>query len=265
LTNDKRYIGSTSNMERRWSQHRRLLKRNLHENPILQFSYNKHGENNFIYELLELCSESNLIEIEDKYIRLFDTMNRNHGYNFDLPSRPNQSPEANEKRRLAMTGRKMSEKQRIQMSIDRTGKKHTPEHKAATKLAIQNRTQEEKEAIYKKISEANKGKIMSQEARRKIGLAHLGTKYSEESKTKMSEAHKGSKNPNYGRTGEHHWHYGKHFSSETKEKMRLAHSGSNNHNYGKPMSEEQKQKISETKKRQYQEKLLLKFNVNVEV
>jgi len=182
-------------------------------------------------------------------------MDKNYGYNFELPSRPNQNPEINEKRRKAMMGRRPSEAC-IRASIEANfGKKQTPEHKAKVRLAMESRTKEEKQLIYRKISESNKGKIMSEEARKKIGEAHAGTTHSEETKRKMSESHLGEKNPNYGRKGIDHWRFGTHHSEETIIKMRKSHSGKNNHNYEKTMPEEQKKKISETKKRIFQERL----------
>lgn len=64
LVNLKIYIGSTSNFERRFKTHRTTLKNNKHKNPHLQSAFNKYGESNFIYEVVEYCEETNLKVVE---------------------------------------------------------------------------------------------------------------------------------------------------------------------------------------------------------
>ena len=61
---------------------------------------------------------------------------------------------------------------------------------------------------------------------------------------------------NYGKTGASHQRFGITHTKETKEKMKQAHTGENNYNFGKKMSEEQKIKISKTKKAQHLIKLM---------
>ena len=80
-----------------------------------------------------------------------------------------------------------------------------------------------------------------------------GRKLSEETKQKMRETKIGEKNPMYGvgLYGEKNGMYGKHLSDEAREKLRQKFSGEGNPNYGKPMSEEQKKKISESRKGKY--------------
>ena len=48
--------------------HRSALRKGIHENKKLQNSWNKHGEDNFQYYILEYCQESNLISKEQYYI-----------------------------------------------------------------------------------------------------------------------------------------------------------------------------------------------------
>lgn len=68
LINGKFYIGSTKNMRKRLWKHRALLRHNKHNNPHLQNSWNKYGENNFDYCILETCNEQNQYEREQFYI-----------------------------------------------------------------------------------------------------------------------------------------------------------------------------------------------------
>lgn len=66
--NSKVYIGSSNNIKRRWQKHKSLLKHNKHQNSHLQASWNKYGEDNFIFSIVELCSESSLLEREQYFI-----------------------------------------------------------------------------------------------------------------------------------------------------------------------------------------------------
>lgn len=68
--NNKCYYGSSNNIEKRWLRHKNELNKGKHINIILQRAWNKYGSDNFIFELVETCDESLLIEIEQKYLDL---------------------------------------------------------------------------------------------------------------------------------------------------------------------------------------------------
>ena len=68
LVNNKIYIGSSSNLEQRLWCHRANLRHNKHHNPHLQNSWNKYGEDNFDYCILEVCDEKYQYEREQYYI-----------------------------------------------------------------------------------------------------------------------------------------------------------------------------------------------------
>lgn len=68
IINDKCYYGSTKNIKRRWTRHKSQLKYGRHENIILQRAWNKYGEKNFIFEIVELCELHELLIIEQKYL-----------------------------------------------------------------------------------------------------------------------------------------------------------------------------------------------------
>lgn len=79
IKNDKKYIGSSKNIEERWQQHQSALKNNGHTNK-LQYAYNKYGEDSFEYVVLEEVDSSNLLLIKekewiDKYNSVFDGYN----------------------------------------------------------------------------------------------------------------------------------------------------------------------------------------------
>lgn len=68
MVNGKYYIGSTSMYERRIWQHKNDLKKGVHKNPKLQASWNKHGEDAFIFEILEYVDAGAELKIEDIYL-----------------------------------------------------------------------------------------------------------------------------------------------------------------------------------------------------
>lgn len=71
ITN-KRYIGSSTNVSKRWNSHKSCLRRSVHSNPHLQNSWNKYGENNFTFIVLEEVDRGCLIRKEENYLSQTD-------------------------------------------------------------------------------------------------------------------------------------------------------------------------------------------------
>jgi group I intron endonuclease len=167
----KVYIGSSIEMNRRWSNHRGLLRNKKHSNRHLQAAWDKYGENSFEFTTIEACPENVLIAREKAWIGYYGSMNDEKGYNLEDPYRHNHTEET--KRRIS-EARKNNPKCR--------GHKHTEEAK-------------------RRISEAhkgnqwNKGRIPSDETKQKMSESHKGLlrgkKLSAEHKMKLSVAHRG--------------------------------------------------------------------------
>ena len=68
LINNKFYIGSAVNLNKRKNQHFHYLRNNIHHNKPLQNSFNKHKEENFIFEIMCYCYKEDLITNEQFYI-----------------------------------------------------------------------------------------------------------------------------------------------------------------------------------------------------
>lgn len=68
IVNNKTYIGSSIDFDKRGRQHFNNLKRNVHVNPHLQRSYNKHGKDNFRFEVLFTCPKEDLLRLEQYHI-----------------------------------------------------------------------------------------------------------------------------------------------------------------------------------------------------
>jgi group I intron endonuclease len=78
---NKVYIGSSLNISSRHYKHFWLLRKNSHDNNYLQNSFNKFGEHNFVFEIVEFCDKSELIERENYYINNFNSNSLEFGYN----------------------------------------------------------------------------------------------------------------------------------------------------------------------------------------
>jgi group I intron endonuclease len=78
--NNKVYVGSTKNFEKRKGEHFRDLKKNNHKNVKLQRSFNKYGEDKFIFEILCLYPyDKTIVAEEQKWI---DNLNsKKNGFN----------------------------------------------------------------------------------------------------------------------------------------------------------------------------------------
>lgn len=68
LKNEKVYIGSSNNLKKRWNDHKYLLNKNSHHSYHLQRSWNKYGEDSFVFEILEECDEDVLLYREQYYL-----------------------------------------------------------------------------------------------------------------------------------------------------------------------------------------------------
>jgi hypothetical protein len=62
------YIGSSSDFIERQRRHRRDLRKGKHHSRYLQRAWNKYGEEAFLFSLLELCDEEDLLEREGIYL-----------------------------------------------------------------------------------------------------------------------------------------------------------------------------------------------------
>lgn len=80
--NGKIYIGQSSDIYWRWTHHKSDLNHNRHHNRHLQSAWNKYGEDNFSFSIVEKCSEKLLDDKEKYWVNYFDSYNS--GYNLDF-------------------------------------------------------------------------------------------------------------------------------------------------------------------------------------
>jgi len=150
VINGKIYVGSTVNsFNKRKNQHFSLLKQNKHTNPYLQNSFNKHGENNFKFEILETCSVEFCLSQEKYWINMLNTKSTLYGFNVIDPI-------------TNRLGFKYTEESKLKMKNSRLEyiKKH----------GVNKHTEESK----LKISKIKKGIKMSKEACLKMSASRKG-------------------------------------------------------------------------------------------
>lgn len=162
LINNKVYIGSSVNAEMRFYSHRRLLRKGTHDNEHLQNAWNKYGENAFSFDVIELCEESVLREIEQIHMDDKKVLDRSYGYN--IAPKANLPP--------------MTEETKLKIGAANKGKKPWitgGHHSEATKEKLRNRSKESYWAYGRKGPLASRYKsTASEETRKKMSLAKLG-------------------------------------------------------------------------------------------
>ena len=80
--NDKRYIGSSLNIEERFKKHKQRLRNKKHINKHLERAWHKYGENNFEFSILEtLIKETEIRELEQLILDTFNCASSDLFYN----------------------------------------------------------------------------------------------------------------------------------------------------------------------------------------
>jgi group I intron endonuclease len=236
IKNGKNYVGSAIDIKKRWNAHLNALKNNKHHSKKLQNSTNKYGIENFLFEVIEECPKEVLVEREQYWI---DSLNSHqNGYNSVPKAGTNFgrkcSEETKQKIRNKSIGKKMSEESREKMSKSKIGTKQNiiSNIKRSNKLRGITFSEEHK----KKLSKSNTGKKHSEETKQKISKSKSGVKrkspFSEETRLKLSKSNTGKKH-----------------SEETKKKLSIIFKGKSSPLKGTSMSEETKQKMSESAKK----------------
>ena len=191
IVDHKVYIGQTNNLEKRKTQHFSHLRHNKHFNSYLQRSFNKYGEHNFLFTILQTCQNREEMNYFETYWWNYyiGKIGKENVFNLaHTGNAKNTSEETRRKNSIAHLGKVPHNK----------GKHPSPE--TIEKLRISHLGQKSwnkgkhpsSEETRRKISESgkgripwNKGKPMSEEQKKKVSLSKKGHKYG-----KMTEEHK---------------------------------------------------------------------------
>jgi group I intron endonuclease len=198
IKNHKIYIGSSIDITHRISEHKRKLINNYHENEHLQKSFNKYGIENFIFEIIEECDNTILLERESYWITYYNSYDKNLGYNFREPLNNHflrdetilKMSEVKKGENNPMYGRKHKEETIEKQRQIKLGKTHSLETKLRIGLYSSQRVHstETKE----KISKSHKGKKFDDAHKSNISNALKGKAKSEEHRNKLSISKRGS-------------------------------------------------------------------------
>ena len=169
--NGKYYVGSSKDIYDRWKEHKQYLIHKYHPNDYLQHAWNKYGEIAFDFIIIEKLTESELKNIEQKYL---DKIKENKSIAYNL--------------RYDAVGGEMSEYSKKKIGDKNRGKKRTAECRL-------------------KMSISRKGRIFTEQTKQKISLSHIGNKnpnfgkkLSNETKSKLSKTNGGKNNPRFNPT-----------------------------------------------------------------
>jgi group I intron endonuclease len=131
IVNDKKYVGATiGKINCRWNIHKSQLRNKKHGNRYLQRSWDKYREKSFVFEVLEQCPESDIVNREQYYKDLLSAE-----YNLAPITEPfgkmnkgrKHSPETIEKIRLGNLGKKLTPQHKAILIASRLGTHHTKE------------------------------------------------------------------------------------------------------------------------------------------
>lgn len=178
LVTNQLYIGSAININNRFKIHKKELRKNIHTNNKLQNSWNKYGEESFIFTPEEIVeNKKDLIKTEQEWLDVLWT-------SFNLY---NICPTAG-----SCLGRRFSEESKEKMSKSHKGKPapmlgkhHTDKTKETLAIAAKKQWDDVRQG--KRLLEK---KIVSSETREKQSLVKKGIKFSTEQKKNMSLAAK---------------------------------------------------------------------------
>jgi group I intron endonuclease len=171
IINGKKYIGSSSFLYDRLIHHVSELRKGIHNNKYLLNSFNKYGESNFIYYILEYVEIKLLKEREQFYVDMFGNGNRNKLYNIcNDVIRNTPSIETREKISKTLKLKKIRPPSQL-------GKTHLG----------RSFTKKQKEEMRIKLIKYYKNNVVSDITREKISKKLIGRKHSIEVKILLSK------------------------------------------------------------------------------
>lgn len=206
--NNKVYIGKTlDSFNNRWNGHIYELNKKVHKNKHLNSAWNKYGEQNFEFCILEQVDDLETANIREKYwIQFYKSFNPVYGYNKTLGGDGGDTTIGLDNEQKLERNRKIS----ANHSRHNKGKKMSEE-------------------VKEKIRKKQIGKTRSKEAIEKTSLKNKGKLRSDECREKLREQKIGKNNPMYGKEPTNKKNEIKQVNQEISKRT----SGSRNGMYGK--------------------------------
>jgi group I intron endonuclease len=116
--NNKYYVGSSNNIKSRWRSHKYGLRKGTHHSSHLQNAWNKYGESNFDFIIVEETAVENLANEEQKYLDNIKNSNKeSECYNISFLSDKIEMSEATKQKiSKSSIGKKLSEETKKKLS-----------------------------------------------------------------------------------------------------------------------------------------------------
>jgi group I intron endonuclease len=221
------YIGSSLNIPRRWIHHKSTLRNHLHSSPILQHHFDKYGEEDLEFEIIEsqeYLDNNHLLAREQMWMIRFrykDTWKPYFNINEITGSNLGYKHTDEAKRKIGEGSKKWKRKPHTEESKQKMrehsatkgkpawNKGISPKPESIAKRVAHTNYQTPSDEVRKKISDKLTGVPKSKESFEKRRKTMEGWVFPEESKKKVSESLK--------KTFEEH--------PELKEALRIFHTG----------------------------------------
>lgn len=168
ISTGKMYIGQTSqSFKRRYWMHQYHLRHNVHDNRYLQAAWNKYGEDDFVFGVIEVCKrdKSFILEREVYYIGLYDTFKSGFNLTSGGEGAPGVIPTPEARRKIGEVNR-----------LNMLGKKHTEETKA--KMRASSRHLSPSDSTREAVRQYMMHRVVSDETKDKLRRCNAGSKSS---------------------------------------------------------------------------------------
>lgn len=175
IIDDKHYVGQTSDKDYRWIEHRKQLRGFYHHNIYLQRAWCKHGEDNFVFMVLEVLNNTLSLNVREKY------------WAYILNSEYNIAPPGEGMRGYSHTDearKKMSRSQLGSKKSDVTKAKHAENMKGNKRAAGIKQDIDRVEAR----AALHRGHPKSDEHKAKLSASQKGRTFTDEHRAKLSAA-----------------------------------------------------------------------------
>lgn len=168
----KCYVGSTANLRARRNQHMSQLLAGCHHSTKVRYSAAKHGSDQFVFEVLSLCSVDDLLSQELHWMTTLDSVD--NGYNI------RRDPARN-------TGNVPTAEARMKMSLAGKGRRASVEARRRLSEAAKGRDMTKQVIIS---ADRRRGRPLPETTRSRIAAALTGKKKSPEHVAKVIAANK---------------------------------------------------------------------------
>lgn len=200
VVSGKRYVGSSLDVAKRWSDHRKRLRRGTHYSKYLQRAWDKYGESAFKFEVLEETHD--LLAREEYWMGVHRVHDARFGYNTMLIANGAQKLAESTKALIRakravqvnvgngawrLRGVPRSAETRAKISMHHTGRKLSPAHRASIAAVRKGTTIPDE--VRRKMSESH-ARLQTPERRARVSAQHKGRVHTAEAKANFSAAQK---------------------------------------------------------------------------